>query len=348
MRLSLFLVLMRHAMANGPAGFAWLLDEVLWGRDLARVQIVEPLLEISAARSGSTQLARYIEDDPHVCAPSALQIAVPFLWAWRVLPRFERILDRLAKESWPHEHHERHETDLGRTDTFEVIFLVLHQLGDIFRSISERTFIESFRVDEVTEASRELWENDFLRFLDSIGRKTLVHAGRSSGGAPRRLLIKGHFLLVAEHLAKRYPDARFITMLRASEKRFQSLVNFLRCQSTIAPCPPVPWSWLVKYVCTTEVSYCEKEMRWYQSPEGPLRCIIPFDDYIRDLEGTMRKVYRECLNQDLSPHVPRVHAPRVRTNYSVDRSYEELGMDEEALRKRLENHGRWCRTGTRV
>jgi len=353
MRLSLFLELVRQEVGNGFMGFAWIVDEIAWGRDLNRVKIIEPIFELSAARSGSTQLAHYLEDDPQLCAPNSLQIAFPFVWLWRIAPHFERFLpadwqEKLIQAKLPKEMHERHEANPLRTDTFEVLFLATFQLVGIFNCISARALMDEFRVDELTERNRDVWEYDFLRFVDGIGRKTLMEAHKDPEGPPRRLLLKGHFLLVAEHLAHRYPDARFLTMLRVPEKRLQSGINFLRCQPTIAPCPPVPWAWLVEYACTTEVNYCEKEIAWFQRPQGPRRCIIPFDDYVRDLEGTMRKVYRECLDQELPAHIPRTHAPRVRTNYSVDRSLEQLSIDEAALKKRLERYRQWCKTGAPV
>ncbi len=349
MRLSLLLELARYTVGDGFMGFAWLLDELIWGRDLQRVRVIEPIYEISAARSGSTQLARYLEDDPHLCAPNVLQETFPFIWLWRIAPFFERFLphgwlEKMGHKMLPAEHHERHEVDPLHTDTFEMLFLMPFQLGSFFVTMNPRTFAEDLCLSRVQESSRELWENDFLRFIDAIGRKTLMEARPDPSGLPRRLFIKGHFLLVAPHLAKKHPDARFLTMIRVPEKRFQSLINFLRCQPTVAPCPAVPWPWIVEGVCTADVAYCETEMAWFQNPDGPIRCVIPFDDYIRDLEGTIRKVYRECLNRELSPHVPRVHAPRVRTNYSVDRSLEQLGVDENALKKRLEKYRQWCTT----
>ena len=184
--------------------------------------------------------------------------------------------------------------------------------------------------------------DDELRFLDALGRKTLLEARPDPEGQPRRLLIKGHFLLAAPALAARYPDARFLTVLRAPERRLQSLINFLRCQGTVAPCPAVPWPWLVEYACTAEVAYCETEQTWFQEPARPRRCVVRFDDYLRDLPGTMQAVYHACLDRDLSPHVPRVHAARVRSDYSVDRSLAELGVDEAALKERLAAYRRWC------
>lgn len=347
MRVSLLLELLRRVMAQGFFGLAWLMDEALYGPALQRVRLVAPLFEISAARSGSTQLSRYLEDDPHLCAPSVLQESLPFVWLWRLAP----LLAPLAPPGWdqmlahrmmPREHHERHEVDLLRTDTFEMLFLVLFQLGDILMSLGPRALAEDFRFDRVQAPSRGVWEDDFLRFLDALGRKTLLEARPDPEGQPRRLLIKGHFLLAAPALAARYPDARFLTVLRAPERRLQSLINFLRCQGTVAPCPAVPWPWLVEYACTAEVAYCETEQAWFQEPAGPRRCVVRFDDYLRDLPGTMQAVYRACLDRDLSPHVPRVHAARVRSDYSVDRSLAELGVDEAALKERLAAYRRWC------
>lgn len=349
MQLSLFLELGRRVALNGARGVAWFLDEIIWGRDLQRVRIVAPLFEISAARSGSTQLSRYLEDDPHLCAPSVLQESFPLVWLWRLAPRVERFmpkgwLDKMAHTLMPKELQERHEVNLLRTDTFEIVFLAFFQLGDIFISLGPRAWAEEFHYAFVQEASREVWEDDFLRFIDAIGRKALMVARPDPEGLPRRLLLKGHFLLVAPALAQRYPDARFLTMLRAPEKRMQSLINFLRCQTTLPPCPAAPWPWLVEYACTAEVAYCDTEMAWFQRAEGPRRCVVRFDQYLRDLEGTMREVYRQCLDRDLSEHVPRAHAERVRTNYSVDRSLAQLGVDEAALKRRLDAYGRWCRT----
>lgn len=354
MRLSLLLELARHTISDGFFGFAWLLDEVIWGRQLRRIEIVEPLFEISAARSGSTQLARYIEDDPHLVAPSVLQITFPFLWLWRIGPHLEFMLpkdwrDKLAHAFLPPEHHERHEVDLLRTDTFEMLYWASFSFGGIFFALGPRMLADELSFGHVQEATRDIWENDFLRFVDTLGRKTLLYAAPDPSGAARRYFIKGHFLHMAPGLAQKYPDARFLTMIRVPEKQFQSFINFWRCQRAVAPCPPAHWAWLVEHMCTSGVAYCEQEMKWYESAEGPRRCVVRFDDYIQDLEGTMRKVYRECFDRELSPHVPRTHAPRVRTNYSIDRSLAELGIDENALKKRLDAYRRWCKgaSGTR-
>lgn len=348
MRISLFLELIRRACSDGVWGLAWLWDEVVWGRKLRQVQIVEPIFEISAARSGSTQLARYLEDDPRISSPNTLQVTIPYLWSWRFGPWLERLLpkdflEKLSHDVLPPEHHERHEVDLRRTDTFEMMYWATFHWGELLLSASPKAFMEEFCLDRVHDDCPELWADDFLRFIDAIGRKTLLHAGPDAQGKLPQLLIKGHFLHALPELARRYPDARFLTMIRVPEKRLQSLLNFLRCQGTVAPCPPFPWAWITEYLCTREIDYCETEMEWFERPDGPNRCVVRFDEYVKDLPGTIERVYREGLGREPPANMPREHAARTRSNYSVDRSFAEAGIDEAAMKERLDAYRKWCK-----
>ena len=350
MRVGMLLDLGFRAALIGPLGLAWLLDRVLYGRALREIEIREPIFEVSAARSGSTQLAHYLEDDPGVVGPSVLEIVFPFLWFWRLLPRLEWLVsrERLGRAIFgvhPHEYHERHESDALRTDTFEVTYALAHQFTHLTNSLGPEIMVGHFRFDRVAEDAQQVWGRDFLDFIDGIARKTLLRARDVPGGERRHFFIKGHFLFAVPELARRYPDARFLTMLRAPEKRLQSMINFVHCQATVFPCPALPWTWIINLVMETEIPYCDLEMDWFTRPDGPRRVVVPFDAYLRDLEGTMRRVYRELLDRELPPHVPREHAPRQRTNYSVDRSLAQLGIDEQALKARLADYGRWCRSG---
>jgi hypothetical protein len=61
----------------------------------------------------------------------------------------------------------------------------------------------------------------------------------------------------------------------------------------------------------------------------------------------MHKVYRECLDtEELPPHVPRQHPPRKRTQYLLDRSLAQVGVNEAALDARLAPYIAWCREGS--
>lgn len=339
-RVALFLRIgIRIALIPGQ-GLAWYLDELLYGRKLDAQAIEAPIFEISAARSGSTQLAHYLEDDPHVVGPNVLQTLFPYLWLWKLVahlptPSHERIRAAFIRQM-PPEYIERHEMDPLRTDTFEVQFLAV-QLGAIPFAVGPRVARQELAPSRVHPDAAELWHGDFLRFIRRLGQKTLRHAGPG-----RRLFIKGHFLSVASELEGEYPDARFLTVLRAPSKRVQSVVNFHRCQPHEVICGSIPWPWLVELALDAEVDYCEREQAWFTAPGKGRRYAVRFDDYVHDLVGTMRRVYNVCLDQDEpSPHVPRVHAPRQRTNYSIDRSLAQLGIDETRLNERLAAYRAW-------
>jgi len=330
-------------------GLAWFLDEVLYGEQLRATPLVEPLIEISAARSGSTQLARYLESDPSLAAPPLLQFMFPYLWLWRLVPgTLGRFIskDRVRAQfeaMMPLEFRQRHEADPFLTDTFDVMFLGTH-LNHLSLGIAPALAVRDFSFGAVAPENRELWDHNFVELLDRVGRKTLLYAGPAPDGGLKRFFVKGHFLAAADALERRYPDARFLTMIREPAPRLQSGINFLRASPLGAAFVSVPWIWLAEALSQSEATYCELEQEWFNRKDGARRCVLRFSDYVRDLEGAMTQVYRECLDTDELPaHVPRVHEPRDRTNYLLDRSLAEVGVDEDALNARLAGYIAWCR-----
>lgn len=347
-RLRITLDLLRRIFTAPYTGVCWFIDDLLYGRAMREVQIVEPLFELSAARSGSTQLAHYLEDDPHIVSPNLLQMFFPYLWMWKLMSATlgkvippEKVR-KIVESSMPEAFLQRHEADPFRTDTFEISFFQSH-MNTYSQLISPRMMIEDFAFGKWVPHNRQLWEEDFVGYLEGIGRKTMLFAGPAQDGKPRRLMIKGHFLAAAPALERRFPDARFLTMIREPDKRLQSAVNYFRSSPLDVLVGSPPWPFLVAFVEESEVEYCELEQEFY-SRQGARRCVIRFKDYVKDLEGTMKKVYRECLDVEvLPPHVPTIHAERSRTNYLIDRSLEQLGIDIKAINQRLAPYIRWCR-----
>ena len=331
-------------------GTAWLLDELLYGRRLREVRVTAPLIEISAARSGSTQLARYLEEDPHLVAPPMIHCLFPFLWAWRLVPRTlgrfvtaEQMRERMLRAT-PETMRERHEGDPFRSDTFDIALLGRH-LNHLSLRLGPEAMADDFSFGPLASHNRSLWESDFVRLFDGVARKSLLHAGPGPDGAPRRIFIKGHFLCAADFLARRYPDATFLTMIREPAPRLQSAVNFLRATPFDESMGgPAPWAWLGAAIGKSEAAYCEIEQEWFTREPGPRRCVVRFTDYVRDLEGTMTRIYRECFDAPtLPPWVPRAHAPRKRHGYTYDRPLPAVGIDEDALNERLASYIAWCR-----
>ncbi|GDX80846.1 hypothetical protein LBMAG42_26570 [Deltaproteobacteria bacterium] len=339
-------ILILKKVATIPVwGSAWLFDELLYKRELDAVELRAPLFEISAGRSGSTQLARYLEDDPALAAPSLLQFSFPYLWMWRLAPH---TLGRLISASQvrakfeqmlPEAFHERHEGDPFRTDTFEAALYLPH-LNHLSLFFGPDFAVAEFSPSRISPSNRELWERDFVVLLDRIGRKRLLQV--PAGDRPR-LFVKGHFLCAADALARRYPDARFLTVIRAPSKRIQSAINYLRVNPWDSTLGPPSWSCLAEGILRSEVAYCEAEQAWFTAPNGPARTVVRFEDYVRDLPGTMRRIYAECMEGPVPATVPKEHAPRRRSHYQVDRSLEQLGIDAAALNERLAAYVKWCR-----
>ena len=336
------------AVATVPVwGLAWQLDEMLYGRALRDTPVVAPLFEISAGRSGSTQLARYLEEDPHLVAPTLLQSMFPFLWLWRLAPvtvgrlfTREQVRERIGK-LLPPEMIERHEADPFRTDTFDGSFYTAH-LNHLAPVLGPEAIVADFGFATIAEHNRELWGGAFVELIDRVARKTLLAAGPAADGRPRRFFVKGHFLCAADALERRYPDARFLTMIREPSPRLQSAINYLRV-NPFEP-GPVPWAWWSAALVVTEADYCRKEQAWFSRTDGATRCVVRFSAYVRDLPGTMATVYRECLDTpELPAFVPRTHPARERTNYRVDRTLAQVGVDGMAFDDSLSAYVAWCR-----
>ena len=344
-RLWLTLCVLRKLAVTPVWSLAWFLDELLIGDKLDATPIVAPLLEISAARSGSTQLARYLEDDPSLVAPPFLQSLFPYWWLWWLAGK---TVGHVVSKDWlqsllphiiPPEFEQRHEGHLFRTDTFEGGFYLGH-LNHLSPFLGPGVLLTDFSFATPDPEVRAQWQGDFVRYLDRMGRKMLW----STDAPPTsRLFVKGHFLAAAPVLAERFPDARFLTMVRHPTPRFRSAINFLRANPIDAVMGHPPWAWMGRGLLQCEVAYCREEQAWHTREDGPRRCVLAFSHYVRDLEGTLEKVYRECLDIDTLPaHVPREHTPRKRTDYLFDRTLAQAGVSEEEVETALADFIAWC------
>ncbi len=341
-RAGLSLEVARRVALHPFWGLAWHLDTLLVGAVIDGTPIDAPLFEISAARSGSTQLARHLEADPRLAAPSALMCAYPYLWLWRLVARVapagagEAVRQRVRK-ALPPEFVERHELDPLRMDTFEMVYLLFNQWGDIFLSLGPDALRDELSFGKVRPVNAGLWTGDFLRYLDAVGRKTLLYRGPN-----RRLFLKGHFLHVAPLLEQSYPGARFLAVLREPSRRMQSVVNFWRCHPSVAPSPHVPWPWVARLVEAADPEYNEAEIEFFSRSGPSRRCLVDFADYVQDLPATLAQVYRECLDSEPPSGAPAPDAHR-RVGYAVDRSLEAAGVNTVALAARHASYDAWRR-----
>jgi len=347
-RCLLTIAIMYKVVLSPVLGLAWFLDELLFGRVLESTSVVAPLIEISAGRSGSTQLARYLEDDPRLVAPSLLHCLFPYLWLWKLVPcSIGRVVSPEAFRNWlerqlPAEFLERHEGDPFRTDTFDGAIYTTH-LNPLSLQISPGAAQDDFGFARIAPHNRTLWEVEFIQLIDRIARKTLVYAGSGKDGGERRFFVKGHFLCAADALERKYPDASFLCMIRNPAARIQSAINYLRVNPHDSAIGPPPWGWLAEAITRTETEYCEVEQEWFGRSGGAKRYVIRFSDFVDDLRSTMLGAFGFCFGDTvLPPHVPHEHPPRERKNYRINRSLQDLGVDESQLQSRLASYIKWC------
>lgn len=348
-RCLLTIAILRKVVLAPVLGLAWFFDELLFGRLLNATPVVAPLIEISAGRSGSTQLARYLEDDPRLVAPSLLQSLFPYLWLWKLVPyTIGRVISPDAFRRWlerqlPPELLERHEGDPFRTDTFDAVLYSTH-LNSLSFLLGPDVAVDDFGFARIAPHNRTLWEVEFIQLFDRIARKTLANARSETDEGRRRFFVKGHFLCAADALERKYPDASFICMIREPAARLRSAINYIRVNPHDSALGPPPWAWLADTLARTETEYCEVEQAWFSREGGAKRYVIRFADFVADLRTAMLGVYGFCFGDTALPsHVPHAHPPRERKNYRIDRSLAELGIDELQLKSKLASYIAWCK-----
>ncbi len=285
---------------HSSARLAWFLDELIFGKVLNSTQVVAPVVEISAGRSGSTQLARYLEDDPRLVAPNLLQSLFPYLWLWKLAPytigklvspdAFRRWLERQL----PPDLVERHEGDPFRTDTFDTVLYTTH-LNALVLQLGPDVAVEDFGFARIAPHNHTLWEDEFVHLFDRIARKTLAHRGGIDVPQRRRFFVKGHFLCAANALEQKYPDASFLCMIRDPTARLQSAINYMRVNPYDPAFGPPPWNWLADALKRTEADYCIVEQEWFSQTAGAKRYVVRFADFVTNLQSTMLGVYAFCF-----------------------------------------------------
>ncbi|CAB9525921.1 expressed unknown protein [Seminavis robusta] len=180
-RIWLTLCIVEKCFMSRLVGLAWLLDQVLYGKQLQQMDVHNPFFVISGGRSGSTQLTRYLEQDADsFVAPSILMCMFPYLWLWRLVPktigRFvtpDQVREFLC-QMVPKESLERHEMDPFQADTFDGAFLS-HHLNAMSLNLGTTVGTMEFNLAEFAPHNRSLVEQDYVAFIDGIARKTLLH-----------------------------------------------------------------------------------------------------------------------------------------------------------------------------
>lgn len=344
-RLDLVLKILQHTVLSPVSGFAWILDEILYGNLMNQCTIEQPFFVVSAFRSASTQMARELAHDPRFYAPNASMCNFPYLWLWKLVTWIVDdavTLDEARaylNKSIPREFLERHDSDPFAIDTFDSSFLSSHLNGLSWR-MGPAITTQEFNTAVHAPHNRYLFENAFVQHVDRIARKAMIFLNASPD---QHFLLKGHFLSSAPALANRYPEARFLSVLRDPLARIQSGVNYMAVNPTLGR--PPDWQGLVTSLEEMEILYSQREMDFY-GVDDPKRLAVRFDDFVNKKDRTMKRIYQHLLH-GATPPLNTAQVSKGSSSaktYSVNLSLEELGVNSAALRERFQEYYEWMKS----
>ena len=364
-RVSVFLIVFSTLLKVPVNGICWFIDELLFSK-YHEVTIKEPVFFISGTRTGSTQLAHYLEDDKiNFIAPTLEEILFPFIWFWKfVVPvlkvarKFNTRKKVKADENFTSpvkEIFKRNDFDMSKTPTFEVSVGVWH-----FRTQSIYLGVDFMKwgfaaVNLIDKPTDKQLHSSILQLCDSTLKKVIYFRGSSM----QRVLVKGHFLILANQLTQHYKGAKFFTVVRDPLTRFRSSINFLKvvnkedCTNSGFALCPTTWKVIRDYVVDVQTIYCLEEKLFYEEKSQHNKLVIPFNKFVNNLSATLESIYSFC-NIPIPSHVltnavkiQKTTHNREKRRASYDPKYNRtlssLGVDEEKLRDQLSDYYQWIK-----
>ena len=317
---------------------------------------------LSGGRTGSTRLGHYLEDDKtNFIAPTVLESLFPFIWYWKFVipilktvgvlkmhPEADKDFSKPQKEM-----DKRQSVDIQRSATYEVFVGTWH-----FVTMSWYLGVDFMKwgfpfVKLIDKPIDNEFCSSFVQFCDSTMKKIVYHRGTPT----QRVLIKGHFLMVADELAQRYKGAKFFTVVREPLSRFQSAINFVKVVemegllASYGMCP-VSWKIVRDYTIDTQVIYCREEQLFYEKSKGD-KLVIPFNKFVKNLSATLESVYSFCnipIPSDVLTNAAKAQNTahdftQRKASYDpkYNRSLSSLGVDEDKLRNQLADYYQWMK-----
>ena len=355
-RVMIFVLLLNLVVKIPVNGVCWFVDELLYPA-YHKVDIKEPVFFITAPRSGSTQLAQYLEDDKdNFISPTVGEAMLPYIWFWKlILPTLDRfgIKQQHLQDTAPFgvEAKKRHEYNFSKTDTWDGLVNSWH-ISLYSWCLGTAFFNWGFSYAKLVEPIDEKFYSSFLLFTNHVMRKVMY----LRGSPKQRVLLKGHFLLAAEALKEQYPKSKFFVVVRQPLDRFRSDINLIKVISADGPHTkvwglfPPSWKVICNYVITTQIPYCKQEMLFYKG-DHENRLAISFATYVNNLSATLQSIYSFC-NIPIPDHVlskavklqKTTHdRSKLKANYNPDfnRSLASLGVDEGKVREHLKEYMEW-------
>ena len=349
-RILVFLIVLSYMIKAPVYGVCWFIDELLYP-SYHNFEPVEPVFFMTGGRSGSTQLANYLEDDRDTfIVPTVVECWSPFIWLWKL----GRINSQWKfRNMYGDEGKKYHKSDTSRTDSLDFLVRAWHFVGlSWFLGTSFMRW--GFCLVSLEEPIDEWFCNSFLQFTDSIMKKVMYHRGQPG----QRVLVKGHFLMAASVINHCYRGVKFFTVVRDPVERLNSTANFIKVMSMDGPQRaefalfPPSWKVIRNWILQVQTVYCKQEMMFYgQSEDNKL--VIPFTMYVNNLCATLQRIYSFC-NLPIPDHVVSNAVKAQHTTHDCtkhkasydskfQKSLADLGVDESKLKDHLTSYINWMK-----
>jgi len=315
----------------------WNIDEIFY--DYRRQSEGDrPIILIQCARVGSTsfgvQLFDLVQDE--YVPIDVLLLFFPFLWMHKCLFPCcgwtrKQIHDTL-RTLQPEEFHQRHISRLNYPDTFEIIYQMVRRGGvttnwhtgfrewiRIFANgQSDESELECFR--SYMKKAKYLWDRDGIK----------------------NVFIKCHSIEFGEQLAKMYPNAKFVNMIRTGDRVLESLTNFWLIS---APDPIFGGNVWVEntQVCAALylIVYRELEKEFY-SKDAKHRITFSYTDWTQRMELVLKSAVLFLGLEYNDKRKNRVQAilseekKRTQRKYTIDFKLDEIWIDVDLVRRLVE------------
>ena len=349
-RILVFLIVLSYMIKSPVYGVCWFIDELLYP-SYHNFEPVEPVFFITGVRSGSTQLANYLEDDKDTfLVPTVQEGMYPFLWMWKLVGKNSWWIQR---KLYGGEGKKHHNFDSSKTDSLDFFVRSWH-FGGLSRYLGTSFMKWGFCYVPLDEPIDEWFCNNLLKFTDSIMRKIIYYRGKPG----QRILIKGHFLIHAPVINKLYRGVKFFTVARDPVERIFSTINYMKAVSMDGPVHfefglfPAPWKVVRNWSLQTQIIYCKQEIMFYGQSDNNRR-VIPFTMYVNNLSDTLQRIYSFC-NLSIPDHVvsnaveiQTTTHDRTKRKASYDSKFQkslgDLGVDEVKLRDHLTSYINWMK-----
>ena len=356
-RVLILTIILDYLVKSPINGVGWYLDEVFYP-SYHKCEIKNPLFFLTSGRSGSTQMAQYLEDDnENFLAPMMIETVFPYIWAWKIIAPILRMLGvkkyfENNSALYGEEMKKRHNSDIFKTDSFEMGLVLRHMnFLAIYLGISFLMwgFVLTALKDQPVD--REFGKL-YMEFYDCIMKKIMYHRGFPN----QQIFVKTHLLIIARELEQRYDGAKFFTLVRHPLEQSRSAINFLKLVSVEGVGKkrlglfPVTWKIVRDYAIEVQACYCNEQIIFYNE-NTKNKLAISFDTYVNNLAGTLQQVYSflnipvkaELLSKAAVLQKTTHDRTKRRASYDpkYNRTLSSLGVDEEKIKENLSDYINW-------